>query len=196
MPACCSRPARCTCAGACGSADGAGMSGTRARRAARLRRRCPRAHRRRPVGLGTRLAQALARQGARGRAARHRPTRWPRSCAPARRTARADRAAGRQYRPGRRAACPMPAARRCCCQPDAHEPHPRDRPRQPHADGRGRLRAAGGAAGRRRRRPAVPAEPGRRGQLHDRRQPGHQRRRHPGAALRQCARAVPRASRR
>jgi FAD/FMN-containing dehydrogenase len=39
--------------------------------------------------------------------------------------------------------------------------------------------------------PAVPAEPGRRRQLHHRRQPGHQRRRHPGAALRQCARAVP-----
>ena len=35
------------------------------------------------------------------------------------------------------------------------------------------------------------AEPRRRGQLHDRRQPRHQRRRHPGAALRQRARAVP-----
>jgi FAD/FMN-containing dehydrogenase len=34
--------------------------------------------------------------------------------------------------------------------------------------------------------PAVPAEPGLRGQLHHRRQPVHQRRRHAGAALRQC----------
>ncbi len=42
------------------------------------------------------------------------------------------------------------------------------------------------------RRPALPAEPRGRRQLHDRRQPRHQRRRHPGAALRQCARAVPR----
>ena len=58
---------------------------------------------------------------------------------------------------------------------------------------RGRLRAAGGAGGRGRTRAAVPAEPGRRRQLHDRRQPRHQRRRHAGAALRQRARAVPRA---
>jgi FAD/FMN-containing dehydrogenase len=40
-------------------------------------------------------------------------------------------------------------------------------------------------------RPAAAAEPGRRRQLHHRRQPGHQCRRHPGAALGQCARTVP-----
>ena len=55
------------------------------------------------------------------------------------------------------------------------------------------LRAAGGAGRGRRGRPAVPAEPGRRRQLHHRRQPRDQRRRHAGAALRQRARAVPRA---
>jgi hypothetical protein len=49
---------------------------------------------------------------------------------------------------------------------------------------------AGRGAGRRGgRRPPVPALPGGRGQLRDRRQPVHQRRRRAGAALRQHARA-------
>ena len=58
-----------------------------------------------------------------------------------------------------------------------------------HHHGRGGLHAGGRAAGRGRRRPAVPAQPGRRGQLPDRRQPVDQRRRHPRAPLRQRARS-------
>ena len=75
----------------------------------------------------------------------------------------------------------------------AHEPRARHRHRQPHDDGGRRLRAAGGPGSGGGAGPAVALEPGGRRQLHDRRQPRHQRRRHPGAALRQCARAVPRA---
>ena len=68
------------------------------------------------------------------------------------------------------------------------EPHRRGRPQQQHDDGRGRLRAGGGAGSGARRRAAVPAVAGGRGQLPDRRQPVDQRRRRPGAALRQHAR--------
>ena len=65
------------------------------------------------------------------------------------------------------------------------------RRRQPD-DHRGRrLRAAERAGGRRGRGLPVPPEPRGRGQLHHRRQPRHQRRRHAGAALRQRARPVP-----
>ena len=100
----------------------------------------------------------------------------------------ADRAAGRQYRPRRRR---RPARGRAQHRPRArpHEPHPRDRPGQFHDDRRGRLHPRASAAGGRRGRPAVPAEPRRRGQLPDRRQSLDQCRRHRGAALRQYARA-------
>ena len=54
-----------------------------ARRAARGRRRRPRADRRRPVGVGSRLAQAPPRPRAGGGAARRRPPKSPRSSRPA-----------------------------------------------------------------------------------------------------------------
>ncbi len=73
----------------------------------------------------------------------------------------------------------------------APEPDPRHRHRQRHDGGRGRLRPAVRAAGRARGRPSVSPQPGGRRQLHHRRQPGHQCGRHPGAALRQYARAGP-----
>jgi hypothetical protein len=66
---------------------------------------------------------------------------------------------------------------------------------EPDDDGRCRLRAADRAGGGLRGRPALSAEPRGRRQLHDRRQPRHQCRRHPGAALRQCARTLSSASR-
>ncbi len=53
------------------------------------------------------------------------------------------------------------------------------------------MRAAGDAGSGACARPAAAAEPGGRGQLHPRRKPGHQCRRHAGAALGQCARTLP-----
>ena len=59
--------------------------------------------------------------------------------------------------------------------------------RQRHHHRRGRLRAAGRPGRGGRGGPAVSAQSRGRGQLHHRRQPGHERRRHAGAALRQYA---------
>ena len=101
-----------------------------------------------------------------------------------------DRAAGRQHRTCGRLD-PRRERHPGAAEPAAHERGSRHRRCQPHDDGRGRLRAADPAGGRREGRLPVPAEPGGRRQLHHRRQPGDQRRRHAGAALRQCARAVP-----
>ncbi len=105
---------------------------------------------------------------------------------------RSHRRPGRQHRPGRRQ-----RARRQrhagAAEPRPHEPRARHRHRQPHDDAGRRLRAPGGPGSGCRAGPAAALEPRGRRQLHDRRQPRHQRRRHPGPALRQCARAVPRA---
>ena len=69
--------------------------------------------RRRPLGLGGRLAQALPRPRAGGGPARQRPTRWPPCCAPARRTAPASyRRAATPGSSARR--FPTRAAPRCC----------------------------------------------------------------------------------
>ena len=101
-----------------------------------------------------------------------------------------DRAARRQYRARRR--------RRAARRPRQHrpgarsdEPGPGDRPGQFHDDGRGGVRAGRSAAGRSGGRPAVPAEPRRRGELPDRRQPVDKRRRDRGTALRQHPRIDP-----
>ena len=197
---CCSRPARCMCAGGCrrqaprAECHAAHVSATELRLtllrdvvgAAQV---LDRAATCRPTSSTGASAGAA---GAGGGAARHRPTRWPRSCAPARRPARRIVPQGGNTGLVGGGVPDDSGTQVLLSLTRLNRVREIDR-RQPDADGRGRLRAAGGAAGRRRRRPAVPAEPGRRRQLHDRRQPGHQCRRHAGAALRQRARAVPRA---
>ena len=99
-----------------------------------------------------------------------------------------DRAAGRQYRSGRRRG-PARRPRQYRPRPRPDEPDPRDRPGQFHDDGRGRLHPRQSAPGGGRSRPAVSAEPRRRGQLPDRRQSVDQCRRHRRLALRQYPRA-------
>ena len=110
-----------------------------------------------------------------------------------RRAWRRHRPPGRQHRADRR----RPAARRHERGDRLHlapEARPRDRHRQRHHHRRGGRGPEGDPERRRPRRPAVPAEPRRRGLLPDRRQHLDQRRRRAGAALRQYAqpRAGPR----
>ena len=104
------------------------------------------------------------------------------------REGRRDRAAGRQHRPGRRLGAHR-ARREVVLSLSRHEPRAQPRRPQRHHDRRGGLRAGRGAEGRRGRRAPVSALARRRGQLPDRRQPLHQRRRRQRPALRQRARA-------
>ena len=89
-------------------------------------------------------------------------------------------AAGRQYRPGRRADAASWRGRRLAA---AAGQDPRDRSRFQHHDLRGRRGAADRAAARGRGRPPVPAVARRGRKLHHRRQSLHQCRRHRGAGL-------------
>ena len=86
------------------------------------------------------------------------------------------------------------ARRRGGGQPDAPEPHARGRHRQQHHHRRGRLHAGRGAGSGCGGGSPVPAVAGGRRHRDDRRQPVHQRRRRAGAALRQRARTLSRAS--
>ena len=93
-----------------------------------------------------------------------------------------------QYR-SRRRRRPAGGRRQHRSRPRPHEPHSRDRSRQFHNDRRGGLHSRATARSRRRDRPAVPAQPRRRGQLPDRRQSVDQCGRHCGIGLWQYARA-------
>ena len=140
--------------------------------------------------LGTGLAQARARQGAGRGAARH-ARRSGRRGARLRRRRRAAwcrRAATPAWSVGVDARRERPAGG---AEPAAHE-----RVRAMDADNLTITVEAGCMLqnlqeARRDSRLAVSAEPGGRRQLHHRRQPGHQRGRHAGRALRQRARPVP-----
>ena len=143
------------------------------------------------ASLPHRLARELSRRGARRRAAGDDRGSGRRRKALRRREGR-DRAAGRQHRhDGRRHAAPAGPRDRAVAQP--HEPHRRGRSHRLHHDGRGGRRAQDHPGDGRPARPAVSAEPRRRGQLHHRRQPLDQCRRRAGAALRQCPPARARA---
>ena len=104
---------------------------------------------------------------------------------------RSHRAPGRQHRAGRRIH-PRRQRHPGGAEPSAPECGARHRHGQSDSDRRSRLRTAEPAGGRGARRLPVSPEPGGRGQLHHRRQPGDQRGRHAGRALRQFARPVPR----
>ena len=86
-----------------------------------------------------------------------------------------DRAAGRQYRIGRRASC---IERRDHSLAQPHDRDPRDRSGHQHAHGRGRRHARARARSRGRSRPALSAASPLRGHLHHRRQSLDQCRRH------------------
>ena len=87
----------------------------------------------------------------------------------------ADRAAGRQYRAGRR---PDSAAQRDRAVAQPARPHPRGRSDLEHAHLRGRRHLAARPRSRRRGRPALSASAAVGRHLHDRRQSLHQCRRH------------------
>ncbi len=94
------------------------------------------------------------------------------------------RAPGREHRAGGRTD-PAPRRRRRAAVARPPAPRPRRRPGRQHHHRGSRLHASGRAAGGVRGRPVVPAQPGGRGQLPDRRQPVDQRGRHPRGPLRQ-----------
>ena len=162
-----------------------------ARRTARRRRRGARARRRRPLGVRSRLAQAHH-----GRAlAVVRPGSTAEVAAVVRslpRARRGHRPPGRQHRPRRRLGARRQRYAGAAQRWRAWIAIRRVDGGRPDDRRRGRLRAASGAGERRPRtgccsrsawppRAAAPSAA-----------PGHQRRRHAGAALRQCARAMPR----
>ena len=160
-------------------------------RSARRRRRRQRARRRRPRGLGGRLAQALPRPGAGRRPARldRRGRAVVRLCA-AHGTSIVTQGGNTGLVGGSVPdASGTPGA--CSAWRGSNRVRGVDAANLTMTVEAGcvlqRVQEAAADAGL-----LFAAQPRRRGQLHDRRQPRHQRRRHPGAALRQRARAVPR----